>query len=55
MDLLQQIKEEKLYWSSVSLLIISIILFICKVPYREIIVLGSFIFLAIVLMFKVLK
>ena len=55
MDLLQQIKEEKLYWSSVLLLVISIILFFCKIMYRELIVLGSFLFLAITLMFKVFK
>jgi len=55
MDLLQQIKEEKLYWSSILLLVISIILFYCKIMYRELIVLGSFLFLAIVLMLKILK
>ena len=55
MDFLQQIKEEKLYWSSVLLLILSIILFFCKIPYREVIVLGSFLLLAIILMCKVLK
>jgi len=55
MDLLQQIKEEKLYWSSILLFIISIILYSCKVMYRELIILGSFLFLAIILMLKILK
>ncbi len=58
MDLLQSIndlKEERVYLISIIVACISIILFVFKIPHREIIVIGAFLIFTIVLLFKVLK
>ena len=54
-QLINELKEEKLYLSSVILAGLSIILFILNVSHRELIVIGSFLFFSIILLFKMLK
>lgn len=54
-QLISSIKEEKIYWSSVLLVCVLIILFFLNVPYREIIVLGGLLIFSGVLLLKILK
>jgi len=53
--LIKEIKQNKLFWFSILLIIISIFLYCIKIPDREIYVLGSFIFLVIIVIFKFIK
>ena len=53
--LIKEIKQNKMFWVSILLMIISIFLYCIKIPDREIYVLGSFIFLVIVVIFKFIK
>lgn len=54
-QLISSIKEEKIYWSSVLLVCVLIILFFLNVPYREIIILGGLLIFSGVLLLKILK
>ncbi len=54
-ELIEEVKQNKLFWFSILLMIISIFLYCIKISNREIYVLGSFIFLVIVVIFKFIK
>ncbi len=52
---LKEAKQNKLFWFSIFLMIILIILYCLKIPNREFYVLGSLIFLVSVVAFKFIK
>jgi hypothetical protein len=54
-QLIDEVKKEKVYWISIGLMILSVILYTCKIPYRELVVLGAFIIVVITVFFRVLK
>jgi len=52
---LKEVKQNKLVWFSILLMIISIILYCLKIPNRELYVSGSLIFLVSVVAFKFIR
>jgi len=52
---LKEVKQNKLFWFSILLMIISIILYCLKIPNRELYVSGSLIFLVSVVAFKFIR
>jgi len=51
----QEVNQNKIFWSLIFLVILSIILYCFKIPSRELYVLGSFILLAIYVIVKFIK
>ncbi len=54
-ELGKEVKQNKLFWFSIFLMILSVILYCFKIPSKELYVLGSFLFLVIVVIFKFIK
>jgi len=51
----QEVKENKVFWILILLIMFSIFLYCIKIPSREIYVLASFIALAVCVTFKYIK
>jgi len=54
-ELILDAKQNKIFWFSIFLVLISIILYCLKIQNKEVYVLGSFIFLIGVVIFKFIK